>query len=565
MAGFLDWLFGSAQAQTIPPMPQGAVPQPVPATVPRTGNPLLGADRNVQIQAALAGLGQFGQNLAEQYRRRPVGAQPGPMGDVSGAVTRSMLTAYQRRQQEREEESERRWSELQAQNPALAGLPREVGQQVLARTLTREPPDPRRNFITTRTGIYRIGADGNPQLVQGPGMGGGSGGGSGGAAGAGAPGGMFRGTSMEAQSLNILTRGDPASPEYAAVYAREAAPRPHPTYDEHGNMRMSFIYPDMSHFRPPTFQQPTPGQATAPTLRLGPPAQGPTGYVGGDVMAGGLPADAPQPETPAAAPVVAPLAAPTPVQPPQMAQAAPPSPQPSQAAPQPPGTPRVVQGPVRVREAPTPAVQGMLNNVNQLARAERAIEAIRANPNAVGILPGLANLTGFSSQLWDRQDPQGVAARAAIADLGSLVIHDRSGAAVTAAEFPRLRPFIPQVGDSAETVMTKLARFREVYREELEAQYNTYGPSQGYRPLPEVERVLGAHGRGQGQQGQSGQSGQWSQERYNSASDVPMTRGGSINFMEMRDGQTYRRPDGSVGRWVAARRGFEIIQGPRQR
>lgn len=559
MAGFLDWLFGGgAQAQTIPPVPQGAVPQPIPATVPRTGNPLLGGDRNIQIQAALAGLGQFGQNLAEQYRRRPVGAPTGQMGDVSGAVSRSMLTAYQRRQQEREDESERRWSELQAGNPALAGLPREVGQQVLARTLTREPPDPRRNFITTRTGIYRIGPDGNPQLVQGPGMGGGGAGGSGG--GAGAPGGMFRGTSMEAQSLNILTRGDPASPEYAAVYAREAAPRERPTYDENGNMRMSFIYPDMSHFRPPTFRLPTQGQPQPEA----PVAADPTGYVAGGAQATLQPADAPQMAAPAA-PLAAPPAAPAPVQPPQMAQSAPSVPQPTTAAPPSPGTPRVVQGPARVREAPTPAVQGMLNNINQLARAERAIEAIRANPNAVGILPGIANLTGFSSQLWDRQDPQGVAARAAIADLGSLVIHDRSGAAVTAAEFPRLRPFIPQVGDSAETVMTKLARFREVYREELEAQYSTYGPSQGYRPIPEVERVLGPPGRGSRQQGQGAQPAAWSQQTYDSASDVPMTRGGALDTMQMRDGQTYRRPDGSVGRWIAARRGFEILQGPRQR
>lgn len=382
--GMLDWLFGGgAQAQTMPPIPQGAVPQPVPATVPRTGNPF-GMGRDVQIQAALAGLGQFGQNLAEQYRRRPVGAQLGPMGNVSDAVTRSMMTAYQRRAQEREEESDRRWSELQAGNPALAGLPREVGQQVLARTLTREPPDPRRNFITTRTGIYRIGPDGNPQLVQGPGMGGGGAGGSGG--GAGAPGGMFRGISMEAQSLNILTRGDPASPEYAAVYAREAAPRVAVAPDASGNLVPSLVYPDMSPFRPPTFRHPTPGQPEAPV------AADPTGYVAGGAQATLQPADAPQVAAPAA-PLAAPPAAPAPVQPPQMAQA---TPQP--AAPPSPGTPRIVPaGPPRA----DPAVLRQVREFEM--ESGRVLEAVN---NFERLANSASGLTRFRAWLRDPTSPE---------------------------------------------------------------------------------------------------------------------------------------------------------------
>lgn len=390
--GMLDWLFGGgAQAQTMPPIPQGAVPQPVPATVPRTGNPF-GMGRDVQIQAALAGLGQFGQNLAEQYRRRPVGAQLGPMGNVSDAVTRSMMTAYQRRAQEREEESDRRWSELQAGNPALAGLPREVGQQVLARTLTREPPDPRRNFITTRTGIYRIGPDGNPQLVQGPGMGGGGAGGSGG--GAGAPGGMFRGTSMEAQSLNILTRGDPASPEYAAVYAREAAPRVAVAPDASGNLVPSLVYPDMSPFRPPTFRHPTPGQPQPEA----PAAADPTGYV-----AGGAGAAMPTPEAPSAplaapvapAPPAPPVAAP--VQPPQAAQTAPQPP----VIPAQPGAPRIQPlAPPRVNPTAAEAVRRFENESGRVLDAVNNFERLA---NAAG--PG----TRFNTWIQNPTDPAAAA------------------------------------------------------------------------------------------------------------------------------------------------------------
>lgn len=43
-----------------------------------------------------------------------------------------------------------------------------------------------------------------------------------------------------------------------------------------------------------------------------------------------------------------------------------------------------------------------------------------------------------------------------------MVIHDRSGAAVTAAEFPRLA-FIPSPTDDAETVQKKLRQFVSSY------------------------------------------------------------------------------------------------------
>jgi hypothetical protein len=188
---------------------------------------------------------------------------------------------------------------------------------------------------------------------------------------------MFRGTSMEAQSLNILTRGDPASPEYAAVYAREAAPRVAVAPDASGNLVPSLVYPDMSPFRPPTFRHPTPGQPEAPV------AADPTGYVAGGAQATLQPADAPQVAAPAA-PLAAPLAAPAPVQPPQMAQA---TPQP--AAPPSPGTPRIVPvGPTRVdaqaaREVRTIEMEAgkvldAVNNFERLANSASGLTRFRA-------------------------------------------------------------------------------------------------------------------------------------------------------------------------------------------
>lgn len=66
-------------------------------------------------------------------------------------------------------------------------------------------------------------------------------------------GGPFSGNSMDAQSMNILLQGDPASPEYAAAYANQAAPKVLPN----GMM----ITPDMSPFRAPATQPAPQGQA----------------------------------------------------------------------------------------------------------------------------------------------------------------------------------------------------------------------------------------------------------------------------------------------------------------
>lgn len=137
--------------------------------------------------------------------------------------------------------------------------------------------------------------------------------------------------------------------------------------------------------------------------------------------------------------------------------------------------------------APNTNVTQMLENVEGLRRAQRALELATARPESFGMWQGAANM--FPGTL-ERLDPGGVEARAMAADLGSLVVNQRSGAAVTAAEFPRLRPFIPQVGDPPEVVQTKLRRFVEEYRAIIRDQYDAFGPRSGYRPLPVVEEAL---------------------------------------------------------------------------
>lgn len=140
----------------------------------------------------------------------------------------------------------------------------------------------------------------------------------------------------------------------------------------------------------------------------------------------------------------------------------------------------------RLKEVPAAVRTAALENQTNLRRAERALrltggaparEGEQADPEATGWKGYVPN------QLLNRWDPEGVEARAAIADLGSLVIHDRSGAAVTAAEFPRLAPFIPSEKDDAETVKKKLRGFVTVYKEELQAMEQAYSKDNGYKGI----------------------------------------------------------------------------------
>ena len=131
---------------------------------------------------------------------------------------------------------------------------------------------------------------------------------------------------------------------------------------------------------------------------------------------------------------------------------------------------------------PTTAAQKLFENQQNLRRAEQAL-ALMEGKN-VGEMKGDPNATGLKGFLPDallqRVDPQGTDARAALADLGSLVIHERSGAAVTAAEFPRLQPFIPKINDDPETVKRKLKRFAQIYRDVTNETANFYKES-GYK------------------------------------------------------------------------------------
>lgn len=124
---------------------------------------------------------------------------------------------------------------------------------------------------------------------------------------------------------------------------------------------------------------------------------------------------------------------------------------------------------------PDTAVRGMVENRAALTKIDKALGLVQQYPGAFGA----QNYLGDTVQ--QRAHPQGVEARAVVADIGSLKIHDRSGAAVTVGEIARLKPFIPNATDTPQTIARKLQQFRAEYAQTLADMQEAYSPANGYR------------------------------------------------------------------------------------
>jgi hypothetical protein len=131
------------------------------------------------------------------------------------------------------------------------------------------------------------------------------------------------------------------------------------------------------------------------------------------------------------------------------------------------------------KDIPATASGKIIEGRQALNNIDSAIAALKKNPGAVGIsnaVPGAQTV----KQLW--ASPDDIGTRAQVANIGSLVLHDRSGAAVSVSEFPRLAPFIPSPSDTAETATRKLTEMRRIAEDELGLYAEAYSPENGYRP-----------------------------------------------------------------------------------
>ena len=134
-----------------------------------------------------------------------------------------------------------------------------------------------------------------------------------------------------------------------------------------------------------------------------------------------------------------------------------------------------------LKPVPVHAQKAITGAASSLGQLNAAIAALEANPDAVGwkgLTPDFA---------LNRADPEGTVARAKLSNIGSLKIHERSGAAVTAAETPRLKPFIPSISDDYETALKKLKDLRDIQMAEQEVLTGTYNKDQGFREFTAPE------------------------------------------------------------------------------
>lgn len=108
----------------------------------------------------------------------------------------------------------------------------------------------------------------------------------------------------------------------------------------------------------------------------------------------------------------------------------------------------------KLPDVPASIRTAIAENDVKLDKIDRAYAAVQANPAAFGA----KNYMGDAVR--QRTNPEGVDARAVVADLGSQVLHDRSGASITMSEAPRLQPFIPAATDQPDAILKKLDNMR---------------------------------------------------------------------------------------------------------
>jgi hypothetical protein len=142
---------------------------------------------------------------------------------------------------------------------------------------------------------------------------------------------------------------------------------------------------------------------------------------------------------------------------------------------------------VKLRAVPAAISTAIVSNKQSLSKLDTAIALLEGNDVKSGdnTMLGDKEATGLKGLLppiiLNRIDPKGTDARAQAADIGSLIIHDRSGAAVTASEVPRLMPFIPNATDDNVTIIKKLKRLREMAKLEDDILNNQYNEDAGYK------------------------------------------------------------------------------------
>lgn len=168
---------------------------------------------------------------------------------------------------------------------------------------------------------------------------------------------------------------------------------------------------------------------------------------------------------------------------------------------------------------PLPASQATawVNNNSAIANIDNAMGKLEGAPDATGLKGYLPNVALSRMGTDDEKST-----RAAVANIGSLKIHDRSGAVVTVSETPRLLPFIPTVNDDAKTAKVKLNGLKEEYQRMQQSIQDFAGDT--YR-MPKSSNAS------------PGVTGSWG---------APPKVSNAADYAKVQSGSTYTDPTGQV-------------------
>jgi len=153
-----------------------------------------------------------------------------------------------------------------------------------------------------------------------------------------------------------------------------------------------------------------------------------------------------------------------------------------------------------LKPVPTQVSTGFIENQNTINKIDNAIQQIQNTPDSSF---GLRNVVGDT--VMQRIDPKGSLARAAISGVAGQKYHDISGAAVSASESNRLKPYIPSSQDTKENILQKLNNMKAEYANTNSLIQNQFNEGQGYRPLQEQNIPINSSS--------SSQKGEWKIEK----------------------------------------------------
>lgn len=138
---------------------------------------------------------------------------------------------------------------------------------------------------------------------------------------------------------------------------------------------------------------------------------------------------------------------------------------------------------------------GSLQKFDDVNKQLDAHPDIKMGNTVEGWVAGMSPEAGAA--LLNRNDPKGIEARANIANIGSMIIKDRSGAAVSIHEMKRLAPFIPDpYKDNPAEVKRKLGELRKQINIETKLYYDKLRDGNQAIPpeLAERARTIGKGG-----------------------------------------------------------------------